>query len=282
MPDPSVAHQFVHNLKPVVLQCARASLVFYGQVADLGKIADASLTGARAQDASSVFTALDSSLQDILLSVVLQHYPDVRCIAEESTPLRRRFAGNRSEYTVILDPIDGTLHFRNGDGPYHISIGLAWKGAMIAALVARPTEDKLYTAICGHGAWVQRGDQAPERLRVPDRPRTREAFISSKAHQYQSLARPELEPRDHPIGAALILTQLAEGELCAYLTRQVEVYDVGPPSLIAEEAGVRCFLRNGCKPRYSTRRKFPFYMAAAGAEPKAKLWSILRARGALS
>lgn len=268
---------FIATLLPVVRQCARASLIFYGQVADIGKAADTSLTGAKAQDASTVFTALDSGLQDILLSIVLQHYPEIRCIAEEDTPLKRRFTGNQSPYTLILDPIDGTLHFREGDGPYHISIGLACDGVMQAALIARPSEDKIFTAVRGQGAYLQIGDNLPSRLHLPRQPKNNKAFISSKARAYQPFARPTLEPREHPIGAALVLTLLAEGELCAYLTRQVEVYDVGPPSLIAEEAGARCFLKNGRAPLYSSRRKFNYYMAAASEELQDTLFAIVRA-----
>jgi len=275
---------FVDVLLPVVRQCARASLIFYGQVADIGKAADTRLTGRKAQEASTAFTALDSGLQDILLSVVLQRFPRVRCIAEEDTPLKRRFAGSRSRYAVILDPIDGTLHFKRGDAPYHISIGLALEGRMEAALVARPSEDKIFTAVRHQGAYVQTGDLPPRRLRLSGKPSTNKAFISSKARAYQPHARPALEPCEHPIGAALILTLMAESELCAYLTRQVEVYDVGPPSLIAEEAGVRCFLKNGSSPRYSSRRKFEYYMAAATEELAATLFEIVRAgdRGAPS
>ena len=79
---------FIDALLPVVGQCARASLIFYGQVADIGKAADTSLTGSKAQDASTAFTVLDAAVQDILLAVVLQHFPFVRCIAEERTPLK--------------------------------------------------------------------------------------------------------------------------------------------------------------------------------------------------
>ena len=74
-----------------------------------------------------------------------------------------------------------------------------------------------------------------------------------------------------------MLTLLAEGELCAYLTRQVEVYDVGPPSLIAEEAGARCFLLSGRTPAYDRRRKFAYYMAAATAELEDFLHQVVRA-----
>lgn len=267
---------FIDALLPVVGQCARASLIFYGQVADIGKAADQSLTGRKAQDASTAFTVLDAAVQDILLAAVLQHFPFVRCIAEERTPLKKRFAGNASPYAVILDPIDGTLHFKRGDAPYHISIGLACAGQMLAAVVARPSEAKMFTAIKGAGAFVRVGNRRPRCLQLPGAPRTNKVFISSKARPYQALARPEWDPRESPIGAALVLTEIAEGALCAYLTRQVEVYDVGPPSLIAEEAGASCYIGPGRRPAYTQRRKFGHFLAAANDEIAAHLFAILR------
>ena len=267
---------FIDALLPVVGQCARASLIFYGQVADIGKAADTSLTGSKAQDASTAFTVLDAAVQDILLAAVLQHCPFVRCIAEERTPLKKRFAGNTSPYAVILDPIDGTLHFKQGDAPYHIVIGLARDGQMLAAIVARPSEDKIFTAIKGEGAFVRVGNGRPRRLQLPAEPRTNKAFISSKARPYQALARPALDPRESPIGAALVLTEIAEGALCAYLTRQVEIYDVGPPSLIAEEAGARCYIGERRRPTYTQRRKFGHFLAAANDEIAEHLFAILR------
>ena len=267
---------FLQTMLPVVRQCARASLIFYGQISDIGKDADTSLTGSVAQRASSVLTAIDSAVQDIILSVVLEHFPAIRCIAEENTPLRRRFAGNDSPYALILDPIDGTVHFQKGDAPYHISLGLAHDGRMVAAIVARPNEDKIFTALAGAGAYLHLGKGRPRRLRLGKRPRTRRIFISSKARAYQEAVRPDLDPRDYPIGAALVLTQVAEGELCAYLTRQVEVYDVGPPSLIATEAGARCALRGGRAPSYRNSRKFSYYMCTASAEIESTLSHLLR------
>ena len=267
--------RFVETMTPVVRQCAQASAIFYGRVANLGKTADTSLIGQLAQDASSAFTAIDSAIQDIILSVALPYYSGVTCIAEENTPFKRRFSNRDSDYAIILDPIDGTLHFQKGDGPYHVSLGLAYRGVMIAAIVARPTEDKVFTAIRGNGAYVQRGSSCPRRLRLPPTAATNRAFISSKARPFQKLCKQRLVPRERPIGAALVLTQLAEGEICAYLPRQVEVHDVGPPSLIAEEAGATCFLRRG-GPRYRTRRKVAFYMAAADADLKAFLLGLTK------
>lgn len=267
---------FLDAVLPVVRQCAAASRVFYGEVADVGKAADRSLGSGHARHASSVLTVLDAAFQDLILGVVHDRFPGIRCIAEERTAMRRAFAGNDSEYVVILDPIDGTLHFQQGDAPYHVSVGLAHRGRMVAAAVARPDEDKLFTALRGQGAWVQQGRRRPRRLRLPERPRTKAAFISSKARPFQKLARPRLEPREQPIGAALVLTGIAEGTLAAYLTRQVEIYDVGPPSLIAEEAGASCFLAGGAEPNYDRRRKYPFYMAAASPGLREFLLQIQR------
>ena len=268
--------RFIDILLPVVRQCAQASLLFHGKVANLGKAEDTRLSGRSAQVASGALTALDNAFQDILLTVVLEHFGGIRLIAEENTPLKRRFAGNASDYTLIIDPIDGTLHFVQGDGPYHISLGLAHKGQMVAALVARPTQDKIFTAIKGRGAFVRLGTKKPRRLRLGAKPKTKRAFISSKARAYQAAARGRLEPREYPIGAALVLTQIAEGDLCAYLTRQIEIYDAGPPSLIAEEAGARCFLKSNLAPTYDRRRKIDHFFCAATPQLEHFLLDVVR------
>jgi fructose-1,6-bisphosphatase/inositol monophosphatase family enzyme len=267
---------FVETLLPVVRQCARASLIFYGQVADIGKAPDTRLIGRVAQQASGVLTVLDCALQDLILSAALGHFPGIGCIAEEATPLRRRFAGKSGKYTLILDPIDGTLHYQRGDEPYHISVGLAREGRMEAAIVARPSEDKIFTAVRGRGAFLQQGKGQPRRLRLGARPRTRRLYVSTKARPYQAAFRPRYEPQEFPIGAALVLTRIAEGRLCAYLTRQVAVYDVGPPSLIAEEAGARCFLKDGGEPRYRGGRKFGYYLCAATPQLQELLLEVVR------
>ena len=276
MPRNTSPKQFLDTVVPVIRQCAQASLIFHGDVVDIGKTADMSLTGQNAQTASAALTVLDGAFQDLILGAVASRFPTLRCIAEEKTAMRLAFAGNTGDEVVILDPIDGTLHFQKGDAPYHISIGLCRKGQMVAAAVARPTQDKLFTAIRGQGAWVQKGKGKPRRLQVPKKPRTQRAFISSKARPFQAPAKQWLDPFEYPFGAALVLTQLAEGDLAAYLTRQVETYDVAPPSLIAEEAGAVCYTEVNRKPVYSQRRKFAYFVAAANDDIAAQLFAIIR------
>jgi myo-inositol-1(or 4)-monophosphatase len=276
MPHTIDPKAFINTLLPVVRQCAETSLIFFGKVSDIGKAEDTSLDSQIAREASSALTVIDNALQEIILNTVLQAFPGIRCIAEEATPLKRHFAGNQSPYTVILDPIDGTYHFRKGDAPYHVSLGLARDGYMEAAIVARPSENKIFTATRGLGAYVQVGTTRKTRLRLGRKATTKKAYISTKATDYHSAVKPHLKPQAFPIGAALALTGVAEGAFCAYLTRQVEVYDVGPPSLIAEEAGARCFLKDGSAPTYKRRRKFGHYACASTPELEVLLMDVLR------
>lgn len=269
-------NEFVASLLPVVRQCAEASLIFFGRVANMGKAEDEELADRQAEQASGVLTAIDNAVQDIVLGAVLARYPGLGLIAEENTPMKRRFSRDTSGHCLIIDPIDGTLHFQKGDASYHICVGLAHEGRMQAAIVARPDEDKIFTAVRGEGAYLRTGRRRPKRLRLPKKPRTAQAFISSKARAYVPAAKERLEPREYPIGAALVLTLLAEGELAAYLTRQVEIYDVGPPSLIAEEAGARCFGRRGQELLYKGRRKLPYFLAAPDAGTAAFLLDVLQ------
>jgi fructose-1,6-bisphosphatase/inositol monophosphatase family enzyme len=268
-------HDFIEILLPTVRRCAQASLIFFGQVANMGKAEDAQLGEPQAERASGVLTALDNAVQDIVLGTVAAHFPQVELIAEENTPMKRRFAANKSEYCLIIDPIDGTLHFQKGDAPYHVCVGLAHNGRMLASIIARPDEDKIFTAVRGQGAYVQTGKRR-RRLRLPKKPRTDQAFISSKARQYVEEAGKRFKPREYPIGAALVLTLMAEGELAAYMTRQVEIYDVGPPSLIAEEAGARCFGRQGQELLYTKRRKLPYFLAAPDEDSAAFVLDVVQ------
>ncbi len=268
---------FIDTLFPVVEKCAKASLIFYGDIANIGKTPDTTLTGHIAQEASTIFTALDSGIQDILISSLKNLLPDIGIIAEENTALKKRYNSSKSPYTVIIDPIDGTWHFKQGDAPYHICIGLAYKGSMLASIIARPTENKIFTAVRDQGAFVHLPNRPKTRLSICEKNLTKEVFISSKAKIYQQLARQgyDLIPREKPIGAALVLTQIAEGKLCGYLTREVAIYDAGPPSLIAEEAGARCFTGLNDQPRYIKRRKFAHFIAAANEDIAKTLLKIV-------
>jgi hypothetical protein len=102
----------------------------------------------------------DCVSQEILLAGLRRHFPGVELDAEEDTPGVAAFAGNRCEYRVLIDPIDGTLHYLDRDGVYAILVGLERDGRVEAALVAVPEADILIRAVRGHGTELAQGGGA--------------------------------------------------------------------------------------------------------------------------
>lgn len=102
----------------------------------------------------AALTDADCVSQEILLVAVAARFPWVELSVEEDTPQVERFSRNRSESSVVIDPIDGTLRYLLGDGPYAILVGLEREGRVEAALVGLPQADTLVRAVRGGGAEI--------------------------------------------------------------------------------------------------------------------------------
>lgn len=152
-PSPS---DFVGTLAPALRQAASIARALEGRVANRPK--DGETTPVKA-----ALTIADSAAQEALLVPLLEHFPQVRLEAEEDTPSVARFS-ETSEHLVVIDPIDGTLHFYlEGSGPYAVMIGLAIEGQYRAGLVALPRERLYFGAVRGAGAssWGSDGRSEP-------------------------------------------------------------------------------------------------------------------------
>ena len=73
---------------------------------------------------------------------------------EEDTPTAREFSGADPATSVIIDPIDGTLRYLRGDGPYAILVGLEREGRVEAALVGLPQSETMLRAVRGGGVEI--------------------------------------------------------------------------------------------------------------------------------
>lgn len=83
----------------------------------------------------------------------------------------------KSEYTWIIDPLDGTANFLYGIPHWAISIGLKKGDEIIAGLVLDPVKNELFRAEKGQGAFVNRA-----RLRVSGRKDLSLAAVFSTAY----------------------------------------------------------------------------------------------------
>ena len=85
-----------------------------------------------------------------------------------------RMAPSDSEFTWIIDPLDGTTNFLHGFPVYAVSIALAHRGLVQQAVVYDPTRNDLFFASRGRGAFLN-----DRRLRVSKRIRMADALIGT-------------------------------------------------------------------------------------------------------
>ncbi|MDD5040574.1 MAG: inositol monophosphatase [Patescibacteria group bacterium] len=99
-------------------------------------------------DRNQVLTEIDLEIGKFLVTKIRQAYPAYNIIDEESSVVDRN-----SEYTWVLDPIDGTSNYAAGSPLYGIMIGLLKKAIPIAGGVSLPHLQSTYAAEKGKGAF---------------------------------------------------------------------------------------------------------------------------------
>src|SRR6266404_8064062 len=70
-------------------------------------------------DSNQVLTEADIAIGAHIITKIKKEYPDYNIIDEEAGGL-----DNKSEFTWVVDPIDGTSNFAHGVGMFRIMIGL--------------------------------------------------------------------------------------------------------------------------------------------------------------
>lgn len=92
-------------------------------------------------------TEIDIASEQAIKTILKKHFPDHGFIGEEEGQ-----EANKSEYTWIIDPIDGTVNYSRGIQMYGISIALARGEDVVLGVVYNPVSDELFSAEKGKGA----------------------------------------------------------------------------------------------------------------------------------
>ena len=101
-------------------------------------------------------TELDKKSEEIIKKIIHQAYPEHNILGEESG-----YQNGNSEYTWIIDPIDGTTNFMHGYPHYSISIALKQHDKITHGIIFDPSRNDLYQTELGKGAFLN-----DKRLRV--------------------------------------------------------------------------------------------------------------------
>jgi myo-inositol-1(or 4)-monophosphatase len=185
-------------------------------------------------------TEVDKHAEAVIVETILTAYPGHGILAEESG---RSLGAKDSEFTWIIDPLDGTTNFIHGFPQYAVSIALAWRGVVQQAVVYDPNRNDLFYASRGRGAFLN-----DRRLRVSKRLRLADSLIGTgfpfrKGDNFKRYMKMFEEISQQcaglrrPGAASLDLCYVAAGWYDGFFETGLNPWDIAAASLIITEAG---------------------------------------------
>src|ERR1044072_6072403 len=117
-------------------------------------------------DDTEPVTQGDTIANELIVTGLKREFPDDAILAEESVDTSRRLGKSR---VWMVDPLDGTNGFIDGNGDFAVQIGLAEDGQVVAGVVYQPLPGVLYRAVRGHGTWIERPNFDPMQAKVSDK-----------------------------------------------------------------------------------------------------------------
>jgi myo-inositol-1(or 4)-monophosphatase len=198
-------------------------------------------------DGQGPVSAADLEVNTALEAHLRAARPDYGWLSEESEDSPARLA-TRTQF--ILDPIDGTRSFLQGDSAFSHALAVVRDGQVTAGVVYLPAQDKLYVATADGPATLN-----GQEIRASDRPRV--------PHPTALTGKATVSPDHWPGGVPALqrhfrasmawrLCLVAEGAFDVMLTlRPSWEWDIAAGALIATRAGAKVTDRTGAALRFN-------------------------------
>lgn len=219
----------------------------------------------------SPVTEADLLVDNFLEKRLREIVPDAAWLSEEIADSPARLG---QKLVLIVDPIDGTRGFSNGDPQWAVSIGLAHQGRPIAGVVHAPALEETYTAVRGGGA-----RRNGETIGVSKRKSLDKATLAGPQGFVASVhnAGAGIVALPKMASLALRLVFIASGRIDAGLVGDKSYdWDIAAADLILNEAGGRLTDLDGNEPRYNCETPRHAALVAAPATFHAALVNAAR------
>ena len=181
-------------------------------------------------------TEADKKSEMIIIKTIQESFPQHAIVAEESG------SHGSGSWQWFIDPLDGTKNFIHGLPMFCVSIGVAYKGELIAAVVKAPLLEETFVAEKGAGAFCN-----GVKLKVSSRP-FEEALVATgfpfrgkemldsylKCFKEVFLSVSGLRRCG---SAALDLAYTAKGVFDGFWEMSLHPWDIAAGILLVEEAG---------------------------------------------
>ncbi len=166
--------------------------------------------------------------------------PQLPIIAEESEEIPYELRKAFEEYWIV-DPLDGTKEFIDGNGQFTVNIALMKNNVPVLGVVYVPTKDSLYWAAEGHGAYVSSKGETKQIFCNKEFDKKNIKVLLSGSHSHPK-EKEYLKKFDNPvierIGSSIKFMKIAEGYADVYFRfTMTKEWDIAASHIILKEAG---------------------------------------------
>ncbi|MDD4333348.1 MAG: inositol monophosphatase [Patescibacteria group bacterium] len=184
-----------------------------------------------------IVTEIDLKAEKIIIDKIKRAFPDHNILSEES------IASNKdSEYSWVVDPIDGTINFYHATAPFRVAICLTKNGSPLLSTIYNPIKNELYYAEKGKGATInnkpirvnknKKAENSVVMTHISSKEDARERTISA----LNSIFNKTLHMRAFGSGIAA-MTYVASGKFDVFFNVRTYPWDILAGALLIEEAG---------------------------------------------
>jgi 3'(2'), 5'-bisphosphate nucleotidase len=188
-------------------------------------------------------TQADTIANELIVTGLKREFPSDGILAEESVDTKRRLEKSR---VWMVDPLDGTNGFIDGNGDFAVQIGLAEEGRCVIGVVYQPLTGVLYRAIHGAGTWIERPQFESQRAYVSTRTTLSDMRLAaSRSHRSPRMNKvvahfgfkEEVQRGSVGIKIGLLIEQ--QCDVYIHLSPRTKQWDTCAPEVILTEAGGR-------------------------------------------
>ncbi len=201
----------------------------------------------------SPLTAADKASNELICDALAIEFPEMAILAEESEDDLSRL---ENDWCFLVDPLDGTKEFVKKNGEFTVNIALSYKGEAVMGAIYVPMHKKLYWAIKGGGAFVQKKGDISRRIFASDKTEKLTLAVSRSHKTKKEKEIIEKYNIENVIksGSSIKGCLVAEGVADIYYRfGPCMQWDTAAMQIIAEEAG--CIFRqmDGSEMRYNRK-----------------------------
>ena len=181
-------------------------------------------------------TTSDKAFEKFIRLQIKKKFPDHQVIGEEFGHKK-----STSDFTWVIDPIDGTRSFVIGNPTWSNLISLNYKGSPILGLANFPVLKKYYLNYSDKAAYVIENGKR-KKISVNKKGTFKEVKLSAAFHGALSLNQQKKIPQilklmQFPCSDALSYSHLAEGRVDAVIQCSNKIWDIHPLIPIIKAAG---------------------------------------------